>query len=93
MNILYIGSTGTSGYAVVTKNSIFNLLINNAGYHFFWCYNVENKLLSYPHQEDNTPERYQKVRDRVKRLEDTKLMNDLPKFLYENYSKYMYKIS
>jgi len=66
-------------------------IINNAGYHFSWCYNVENKLLSYPHQEDNTPERYQKVRDRVKRLEDTKLMNDLPEFFYHNYSKYMYE--
>lgn len=71
------------------KNDSFNL-IPNAGYHFSWCYNVENKILSFAHQEDNTPERYQMVRDRVKRLEDTKLMNDLPEFLYQNYSKYMY---
>lgn len=28
MNIFYIGSTGTSGYAIATKNSIFNLLMN-----------------------------------------------------------------
>ena len=68
-------------------------IINNAGYHFSWCYNVENKLMSFAHQEDNTSERYHIVRNRIKRLEDTKIMNDLPKFLYENYSKYMYKIS
>jgi len=66
-------------------------IISNAGYHFSWCYNVENKLLSFAHQEDNTPERYQMVRDRIKKLEDTKLMNDLPSFLYTNYSKYIYK--
>ena len=153
MNILYVGSIGTSGYAIATKNSIFNLLMNgfnvtfhpiqvdnslqqydiissevekcinkkydfydkliielvpqeliitkinesynlirNAGYHFSWCYNVENKILSFAHQEDNTPERYQMVRDRVKRLENTKLINDLPEFLYQNYSKYIYNI-
>lgn len=34
MNILYIGSTGTSGYAVVTKNSIFNFLINGCNVTF-----------------------------------------------------------
>jgi len=34
MNILYIGSTRTSGYAVVTKNSIFNLLINGCNVTF-----------------------------------------------------------
>ncbi len=28
MNILYIGSSGTSGYGIATKNSIFNLLMN-----------------------------------------------------------------
>jgi hypothetical protein len=28
MNILYAGSNGTSGYAIATKNSIFNLLMN-----------------------------------------------------------------
>lgn len=73
------------------KNESYNL-IRNAGYHFSWCYNVENKILSFAHQEDNTPERYQMVRDRVKRLEDTKLINDLPEFLYQNYSKYIYNI-
>ena len=66
-------------------------VIPNAGYHFSWCYNVENKLLSYPHQEDNTPERYHMVRNRVKNLEDTKLVNDLPEFFYTDYSKYIYE--
>ena len=50
-------------------------IIKNAGYHFSWCYNVENKLLSFAHQEDNTPERYHLVRDRVKRLEDLSLIH------------------
>lgn len=66
-------------------------LIKNAGYHFSWCYNVENKLLSFAHQEDNTIERYNMVRDRIKRLEDTRIMNNLPEFLYSDYSKYIYK--
>jgi len=72
------------------KESSFKI-INNAGYHFSWCYNVENKLMSFAHQEDNTSERYHIVRNRIKRLEDTKIMNDLPEFLYNNYSKYMYE--
>jgi hypothetical protein len=44
-------------------------------------------LLDNFFKEDNTIERYHIVRDRIKRLDDTKLMNDLPEFLYSNYSK------
>jgi len=70
------------------KSNSYNL-IHNAGYHFSWCYNVENKILSFAHQEDNTPERYQMVRDRIKRLEDTKIVNNLPKHISKNYSEYI----
>ena len=46
MNILYVGSTGTSGYAIATKNSIFNLLMNGFNVTF------------YPIQVDNSSQQY-----------------------------------
>lgn len=46
MNILYVGSIGTSGYAIATKNSIFNLLMNGFNVTFHPI-QVDNSLQQY----------------------------------------------
>jgi beta-1,4-mannosyl-glycoprotein beta-1,4-N-acetylglucosaminyltransferase len=90
---------------LIYKNYIFNVwnirhfndfiqdinVINNAGYHFSWCIDIENKIKSFSHQELNDPKTIKKFINYKHVLENCEIVNDLPDFIKLNYSQYFYK--
>ena len=87
------------------KNYIFNVwnirhfndfiqdinVINNAGYHFSWSIDIENKIKSFSHQELNDPKTIKKFINYKHVLENCEIVKDLPDFIKLNYSQYFYK--
>ena len=66
-------------------------VINNAGYHFSWSIDIENKIKSFSHQELNDPKTIKKFINYKHVLENCEIVNDLPDFIKLNYSQYFYK--
>jgi hypothetical protein len=60
-------------------------VINNAGYHFSWCVNIENKIKSFSHQELNDPKTIKKFINYKHILENCEIVNDLPDFIKTMY--------
>jgi len=66
-------------------------IIYDAGYHFSWCVDIENKIKSFSHQELNDQKTIEKFNKNKINLENCEIINDLPDFIKLNYSKYLYK--
>jgi hypothetical protein len=60
-----------------------HLSIDDAGYHFSYCYDLHNKLNSFSHGEYNNSEKYKSIIDSKKSINENNVI-EIPKIISDN---------